>query len=309
MLKHIFQQATEYEETVIKPYKQLMAVPVNIEKNIVIDIKDLKSKLDDMDSLSNEDLYQLIENNLYSILDKTIFDSESKYINYFTNLRFLDAFISVILNMRNLDLMTVVNCNTLCYDCLVLPREMKNHNIESRLVKLSSYVNRFYLPKLLGLGLSENLASMLLIARFSSVDIDVCVKRVNFIIINQPKKLMTEKMIEDIFKCLYDVMNEFRFIFTPFMCDVLPEYDEVNENTWWITDDITEVNSVMNLSILNILDNLPSIIIRNVLVDYTNNIEYYNTPYRFSLQTISDDYYRIKNIIYELQSIDNIYVP
>ena len=114
----------------------------------------------------------------------------------------------------------------------------------------------------------------------------MCVKRVDFIIITQPKELMSEKMIEEIFKILYNVMDDFHRIFPYIMMDILPEYDENNPNTFWVTDDIQEVNSTLNLAILNIIDNLPSQTIRGIILNYSEAMSmiYKNQTVRFSLR-------------------------
>ena len=94
------------------------------------------------------------------------------------------------------------------------------------------------------------------------------------------------------------------------MVDTIPDYDETDETTWWVTEDIDEVNSTLNLVILNILNTLPSNLIRLSLQNYVDakNTVYSNRAARFSLRNISEDYYRVKSIIYEMM-YEGINIP
>ena len=233
-----------------------------------------------------------------------------KYIHYFQDVRFLDAFIDVLKSMDFIEKDDIVRLNTMCYHYITIPKDKQNYRVVSRMMEVSNIINRHNLPRLLGLGLSSNLASILLIARYSDIDLNVCVKRVNFIIITQPKELMSERMIEEILKILYNVLDDLVRIFPPIMMDILPDYDENNPNTLWISEDIQEVNSTLNLALLNILDNLPTQTIRSVLLNYTEamNMVYKNYQVRFSLRCLSEDYYRINNVINEMALNEGIYV-
>lgn len=287
-------------------------VKVRVQDNPNFNLSILKQNIGHIDEMSDVELRKFILRSFKSILNNLFQGKDAdKYIKYFQDVRFLDAFIDVVVSMQFLEKDDIVRCNTLCYHYLTLPKEQQDSMVLARMLKLSSIVNRFNLPRLLGLGLSENLASMLLIARYSDIDLNVCVKRVDFIIITQPKELMSEKMIEEIFKCIYNVMDDFYRVFPYMMMDVIPDYDENNEKTWWVTDDIIEVNSIMNLSILNILDNLPSQTIRNILLNYSEGQYMVNKykPVRFSLKNLSADYYRINGVINELLYNEGIVVP
>ena len=118
-------------------------------------------------------------------------------------------------------------------------------------------------------------------------------------------------MIHEILCCLYDVMKDYYMVFQYMMLDVIPEYDDDDEKTWWVTDDISEVNSVMNLAVLDILDNLPTQLIRNTLVNYAEGYRIVNPNrrVRFSMQRLSDDYYRINDVVYALAEREAIFVP
>lgn len=268
--------------------------------------------IDSIPEMSDVDLRRFIQQHFNSIMNNTFSGQDSaRYVALFRDVRFLDALIDVLIRMQFFEKDTVVRCNTICYHYLTLSECDKDPLVVSRMIQMSNVINRNGLPHLLGLGLRENLVSTLLIARYSDFDLNICVKRVDTIIIRQPKELMNQKMIGEIFKSLYNPMEEFPRIFPYFMLDVLPDYNENIPNTLWITDDIDEVNSVMNLAVLDILDNLPSQLIRNTLVNYAEGYRIVNSGkrVRFSMQRLSDDYYRINDIVYALAERENIYVP
>jgi hypothetical protein len=268
--------------------------------------------IDSIPQMNDVDLRKFIQQHFNSIMHNTFFSQDStRYVLLFRDIRFLDAFIDVLIRMQYFEKDTVIECNTICYHYITLSNSDKDPHVLSRMIRISNIINRSGLPHLLGLGLGENLASMLLIARYSDLDLNICVKRVDFIIITQPKELMNQKMITEVFKSLFNPMEEFPRIFPYFMLDVLPDYNENNPNTLWVTDEIDEVNSVMNLAILDILDNLPSQLIRNTLVNYAEGYRIVNSNkrVRFSMQRLSDDYYRINDVVNALAERELIFVP
>lgn len=276
----------------------------------------LKNNIDNTDNMNDTELRKFIYNSFDKILNSIFTSKEAaKYINKFQDIKFLDAFIDVTSDILNknmyLDRIIVVRINTICYHYITAPDNVKNNAIIMRMINLSDLINRREKPKLLGLGLSNNLASMLLIARNSDINLEVCVKRVNFTLITQHPSLMSEKMLEDILRILYNVFSEdFIKVFEYIMFDV-SERIEGDESTYWITDDISEVDSTLNLVILNIVEQLPNNMIRNILLNYTEsyNIVNHDKRTRFSLRTISNDYSRIKYIVDMLMYNENIIVP
>ena len=288
----------------------VLVAKVRVDESPNFNLSILKQNIDNVDSMSDVELRNFIKRCFKSIMVNLFGKEMPKYIHYFQDVRFLDAFIDVLKSMDFIEKDDIVRLNTMCYHYITIPKDKQNYRVVSRMMEVSNIINRHNLPRLLGLGLSSNLASILLIARYSDIDLNVCVKRVNFIIITQPKELMSERMIEEILKILYNVLDDMVRIFPPIMMDILPDYDENNPNTLWISEDIQEVNSTLNLALLNILDNLPTQTIRSVLLNYMEamNMVYKNYQVRFSLRCLSEDYYRINNVINEMALNEGIYV-
>lgn len=267
----------------------------------------LFKNIKDVPNMSNVELREFINNNFDRILSSVYTgDTINEHVACFQDPRFLDAFADVLQRKRFFENDTIIKINNICYDYISFNN--RDEAILNRLVSISNIINRMLIPRLLGLGISNNLASILLIARFSSFELNTCVKRVNFIIISQPKVLMTEEMITEIFKILYPGPEIWVKIFQYFMLDVIPEY---TENDSWVSEDVEEVNSLINLSILDILNIQPSAIIRSTLVEYAESYSILNRnkPVRFSMQTLSDDYSRINDIVNYLRYQEQIIVP
>ena len=268
----------------------------------------LKQNIDNIDNMNDEELAKFINNNHSKIINNIFKENSPKDIVAFQNPRVLDAFINLYRNIGtaiNRNDITVINM--LCYHYITLPKKKQSKAVFDRMMELSRTVNRGFEARLLGLGLNPNLVAMLLIVRFSDINIKVIVKRVDFTIINQPKELMSEKMIENIFRIIYD-LNNYPTMFTYLMQDVIPEYDDENENTYWVTSDVTEVDGNLGLVILNILNTLPTQCIFDTLREYALNMQYKKQPVRYSLRNLSEDYYRINYCIAQLAEND-IYVP
>jgi hypothetical protein len=266
----------------------------------------------DIPNMTDGELRNFISNNFLNILNNVFYGEKAQeYIQYFTDIKFLDAFIDVLQTNQFYDNDIIVRINNICYDYLTLKTEMKNSEVINRMIRISNIINRINIPRLLGLGLRNDLVSFILIARYSSFKMNICIKRVNFIIITQPKTLMTTEMILEIFRIIYPTPEIWERIFQYFMVDVIPEYNENDVNALWVTESVEEINSRINLAILEILNEQPHHIIRGALINYAEayRIININKPIRFTMQKLSDDYDRINSIIQILNYDENILVP
>lgn len=295
-----------YDATHMK--EMVKIVPTNspaLNKSVLL------QNISDIPNMTDTQLRNFIDHHFLSILNSVFSGNNiNEHVKCFTDIRFLDAFIDVLQATKFFDNDVVVKINNICYDYISLnDPAKKDQNVVNRMLRISSLINKMSLPRLLGLGLNNNLALILLIARYSSFNIDICVRRVNFIIITQPKILMTQEMITEIFRILYPEANIWARIFQYFMLDVIPEYNESEPS--WVTEEIEEVNSVINLAVLDILNTEPTVTIRAALINYAEAYNMINKgkPYRFSLQRLSDDYDRINTIVSHLMYQESIVVP
>ena len=302
-------EAAKADESNKQPVKMATITPP--ANNPSFSMNALITTINDIPKMNNNEIRMFVINNFASIVQNVFSNEDSnKYIKCFTNPAFLDGFIEAISNQRVITNDMIIKINNICYDYISL-KGQKDPVIINRMIAIGNLINRINIPRLLGLGLNHDLASILLIARFSSFDLDIVVRRVNLIIITQPKTLMSYDMIMQIFRVLYGDYKLWGDIFQYFMLDVIPQYDEENNNAVWVSEEVEEINSTINLVILQILNETPTGIITQALYNYAGYYSMYQgtKPVRFSLRTLSGDYGRILTVINYLQWTENIYVP
>lgn len=268
----------------------------------------LLKTVNDIDNMNDNELEYFIYYHFNIILSNIYGNNKDVYINLFKNERFLDKFL-VVLNRINISQNAFNTINNICYDYMTYTD--RDQTIVNKMIAISSFINRNFIPRLLGLGLGSDLANIICIARYSGTKLDVIVKRINFIIITTPI-FNNSELIESVLDVVYNTSVEpwlWTKIFGYFMIDVIPE-ESNDANETWVTSEINENNSYLNLAVLNILNREPTEIIRAALIEYAESFKILNyKKNRFSLRNISNDYDRIKHVIYNLGCNENIYVP
>jgi hypothetical protein len=264
--------------------------------------------IDSVPDMDSAELRRYISINYYSILNGVFNGDSDKYLRCFQNTNFLDAFIDIISERKYFDNDETIRLNNICYDYLTYDRSKRDPKVADKMTIIANIVDRAKMPRLLGLGLSDSAAISLLIARYSNTSIEVVTKRVDFIMTIQPVEVMSKKMIIEIFRVLFNVMEDWIRVFPTIMVDVIPVRREDDPSSRWVTDDIEEIDWAISLAALDILDYLPTEIIRKVLINYSEGMAMMPKPKRFSMNNLSDDYYRIKNVIIGLKN-EGIIVP
>ena len=284
----------------------------------------LFKNIEDRDTMSDTDLRYFIQNNFPAIMNN-VFNKDigAKYIVAFQDARFIDAFIDVIYRMQFFDADVIVKINLLVYHYIT--SSVKKPELIHRMIRLGSIVNRTKLIALKKFNMPENLENYLLIARYSDFDLSVCVKRVNLMIVTSQQILSllnidddfeaTDSAIEWLANLLIELYqrNEWNFVLPYFMLDVLPDVDELNPNSQWVTPEVEVIDSAMSLAVLKILDTMidDSNTLRSILISYAEGYRIMNNGkrVRFSFQSISDDYPRLRAAIKFLELNEGIYVP
>lgn len=246
-----------------------------------------------LDSISDSDLYKMVCG-AHLELFRRIMSQDSRYVTSCINPKLLNIIIQVATNIP-LSMEERICCNKIVYDYMTY--EGADDFLKGLVLSLAKAINKDIIPGLCGLGLDVNLSIFLACARFSSADIAVCVKRVNFIIITQPSIVMSEQMILNIFEKLYDKFTE---VFETCMLEVL------NPDEEWVNESIEENFSTISLVLLDILNVMPSQNIIHVLRSYCDDYEllYKGAPVRFDITNIAvGDYARIVQSIEYLESI------
>lgn len=280
------------------PYVKPNYVSVNIMDNPVFNIQVLKDMLMNIDNLTDQELYNLIAVSYDNILSNIFINGDTNYLDIFTNQRFLTILNQVLYKVQ-LSYDNRIYCNKIAYDYLTIGPN--NEYTRELLIVLAKTVNRGVLPSLVGLGLSEDFATMLALSRFSSKKELVNIKRLNFTICSAPKELMNEQMIVWIYEKL---ISNFTDLFEGTMFDIC------DLNT--VSQDYSDIYSDISLAILTILECMPTQHIQKVLSRYAADfysIMNINHNTRFSMQCLSQDYARINHVVQYLKNVENIYVP
>lgn len=286
----------QYMKDISKEPKREM-IQVKLFNNPAYNPLVLKEKLYNLDSLQDKELFEIIKDSYEAILSDIFVDKNEYYLHLFTNTRFLSIMIQVVSSINNISHTNRTYINKIVYDYLTLDK--KDQYIKQLMYSLSKMVNKDILPRLLGLGLQEDLAIYLALARFSSQKEIVNVKRVNFVIMTSSIEIMTEQMIVYIYEKLFDRI-------TPLFVGTM--IDNCKQD---MSSEMEEIYSTISLAILDILNTMPSNDIRKVLISYVGDYQavYYKSGYRFSMQCLSNDYARINTVVQALYANENIYVP
>lgn len=275
---------------------------LDIGSNVLVDSDILIDRVQKLDNMNDGEIYELIAKSYNLLLDANFLKKDKHKVliaKAFTNFRFVSILVNVIGSVE-LSSIQYINCNKLIYDYLT--SNGRDENIENALYSLGWNNNRENIMRLKARSLDDKLATYLAIARKSSVDERLTVERVNVIIMNQSKDLMTEQMIVNIYEDLFS--DTLLGLFEGIMFDPWTQEVELDENQEIIYDTI-------NLAILDILNDMPSEMIYAVLENYATDRQmvFNSQPTRFDIHSISSDYQRILNAIEELEHFKNIKIP
>ena len=156
--------------------------------------------------------------------------------------------------------------------------------------RIAFRINKKMVQIIMNLGISEKDAIWLIVNRYSAFDERRNIKRMVRAIQHMDPKIVTEQMIVDIFSNTFN--DQFENLFISVMTDRFDSFDDKNEQY---------VYSTVSNAVLDILDTMDEDEIRDILINYENELSQSGTSGRFSLKTInSGDYPNICEIIKEL---------
>lgn len=253
---------------------------------------------DDTVTDSSKELYAAIKEEYIPIIEKIynddVFKAES--IAIFTNHKFLSV-LDKILKTENVTGMIKVYINKLIFDYI---KDGQSQEIKDMMYRLSKSANKDILPILISIGLPEDIAISISIAKFSNVSEEMTIKRVNSIIIASDPAIMTDTMIIKIYNVLFTGLAK---LFESIMFDV--------RDLSQMTEAGREIYGNISLAILVILETMPAEIIVPVLKIYSSDYFMNGKPaVRFSLNTIAAcDYPRILQLKDMLYATEQVFIP
>ena len=245
-----------------------------------------------INAMSESDLISTIKNYIDLIVDRTL--SDDKTIgSILSHPKFVAAYYKTM-QIIPIDYERRLFANKLTYEYSVL--DNPNPDILRYFREISEYVNKDTTIKLVNIGLNRRIANDLVMCRYSSRHESVNVQRLNFTMCKYNAEIFTDQMIVWVYEQLFDRISD---LFISSMLEVYSdrELDELG-------NEFRDVYGNISLAILIILNNMPSISIRMVILKYidayTEWVKVRHTLPRFTLRALSYDYERIVNVVEEL---------
>lgn len=275
------------------PQKEAPTVPKFT--NIDLSIKELDNNLKSVENIHEDDIVSMIKNSYKIILDDIFLRDEKNrdyIIEVFNNKKFIQSFISVMQTIE-LNYSQKVCCNKITWDYLS-SCEKEDEEIKNLLLKLSSVVNKDIIP-MLSTIVPLKIAKMMALCRYSSFKEKKNIERVNYIIIKTAG--ITEQNIIDIYALFFK--TEVSKLFETIMLDVWTNFNNEDE---------VENYGLISLSIMDILESMPSQNIQYVLTSYSGTLTLQRIKsVRFSMYSNSkSDYPRVYSVIEELEKDPDI---
>lgn len=248
--------------------------------------------MQNIDNLSDNDIILTIKNYIDFIVDKTLSDDKSMS-PILSHPKFVSAYHRAM-RMIPLSHERRLFANKLTYEYSVI--DNPNPTILEMFKDVSEYVNKDITTKLINIGLNRRIAEDLARCRYSSRHENVNVQRLNFTMCKYNSEIFTEQRIVWVYEQLFDRISD---LFISSMLEVYSdrELDELG-------NEFRDIYGNISLAILDILNNMPSVSIRQVILSYIDSyVEWYKkrlTLPRFTLRSLSYDYERIVNIVDKL---------
>ena len=256
-----------------------------------------KASLNNIPNMDEHQIAILVKNNIDEI-SGDILSGTIPYISLFEDSKFINGFIRAVSSIP-IEYKFRLACNKLTYDYFTSDNALPE--IKQRYLHISRVVNRPEISKLMSLGIDENTASNLTLCRYSSPNERTNVKRLNFTMYHKDPNVMTEQMIVWIYEKLFDRISQ---LFYGVMFEVYTPQEEQD-----FGDNFMEIYGTVGIAVLDILNNMTSENIRQVLLGYIEEWEFRERPcVRFTLRSLSGDYSHITRVVEYLDSMGK-YVP
>lgn len=244
-----------------------------------------------IDSMPHPDLVILIKNHIDLIVDQTLSDNKDMG-PILGNPKFITAYAEAM-RIVPMTFERRLFANKLSYEYEMVEHDPACLNIFR---SVSEYANDSIIKALAGINIPANIANDLAICRFSSRKESVNILRLNFKMCQCGPDIFTEQMVVWTYEILFDRISEL------FIRSMLEVYSDAQLNEFG--EDFRDTYGNISLAILTILNNMPKISIREVIIRYMDEFEIflkkYHTLPRFTLRALSYDYGRIVDVVEEM---------
>ena len=237
------------------------------------------------------ELCHYVENNIYKLLSSSV-DKKAKALKIITDKDFLIA-----MDIANLSLSKeyINRFNRVYRAYIVNPKQNVIYNKESAdlLYKIALKLNNKLVGILVSIGVTEKDAVWLTVNRYSSTDERRNIRRMVRVMQHMDPYIMTEQMVVNIFAKTFN--DQLTNLFCSIMTDRFDEFD---------SDDEKYVYSTVSNALLDILRTMDIDEIKDILIEYQDEINKSGTKGRFSLSSInSGDYGIICQAVEELEDM------
>lgn len=237
------------------------------------------------------EMCNFVVNNITSILSSAV-DRKAKPLQIITDKEFLIAMdiVNVSLNREYTN-----RFNRVYRAYIINPSKNVIYKFECAelLYKIALKLNKKMVAILEGLGLPENTALWIIVNRNSSTDERRNIRRMVRAMQHVDPDLMTEQMVVNIFAKTFN--DQFCNLFISVMTDRFDSFENKEESY---------VYSTVSNAILDILNTMDEEEIKDILMEYEDELRKSGVTGRFSLRSInSGDYQAICDKIKELESM------
>lgn len=272
-------------------------IPVGIDFGVFNSAKFFEL-MANIDNIPKHEMIGIIKTYIDVIVDKTLSDDKSMG-KILSHPNFVSAFYEAIQTIP-IDFERRLFCNKITYEYGIIDKI--NPDILTKFKEISSYVNSNTVSKLTGIGIPKRVAEHLAVCRFSSRHENTNVQRLNFAMethnenYGRPESLFTEQMCIWVYEQLFDRISDL-FIYSMLEVYSEVEFDEFDSRF----SDFRDIYGSISLAILKILNNMPKMSIRQVLLKYIDAYEEWyiqrKTKPRFTLRAISNEYENLVDVI------------
>lgn len=221
---------------------------------------ELLSKLKSLDSMSDEEAYNLISKEFYSILSD-IFNRTSKdYLFLLRSPKFLTIMIQVV-NTHKIEYDETVHCNSFIYNFLiVLDQSGEESYIKKLLFMLGEALNKKVVRQLIGCDLDERFSIFLAVSLKSSFDPSMNIRRFNFALCTACPAMMTARKAIEIYEAVFDNVTDL-IVQTIFDMDIINA-----KNEEWVTEEVYHADQAITYAVMIILESMVPIELTRVLI-------------------------------------------
>ena len=223
-----------------------------------------------LDTMSDEEAYNLISKEFYNILSD-IFNRNSKdYLFLLKSQKFLTIMIQVV-NTHNIDYDETVHCNSFIYNFLiVLDQSGEESYIKKLLFMLGEALNKKTVRRLIGCDLDEKLSIFLAVSLRSSFDPSMNIRRFNFALCTACPSIINPRKAIDIYESVFEHATDL-IVQTLFDMDIINSKHEE-----WVTEEVYRADQAVTYAVMIILESMVPIELTRVLISINEQYKWDN---------------------------------